>query len=137
LRPENTIASFDYGLSLGADGLEFDVRLSRDGVVVVHHDAMLERTTNATGPVWLLTADELGRVDAGHWFTPVDAHHKAPGAAAAYPFRGQGHGVPRLRQVLSRYPGIPLIIELKENDPELAERAVEEVRAAGAGERVP
>ena len=49
LRPENTIASFDYGLSLGADGLEFDVRLSRDGVVVVHHDATLERTTNGRG----------------------------------------------------------------------------------------
>ena len=39
LRPENTIAAFDHGLALGADGLELDVHLSRDGVVVVHHDA--------------------------------------------------------------------------------------------------
>ncbi|MFL6279872.1 MAG: glycerophosphodiester phosphodiesterase [Vicinamibacterales bacterium] len=127
LRPENTIASFDYGLSLGADGLEFDVRLSRDGVVVVHHDATLERTTDAAGPVSSLTADELARVDAAHWFTPQ---------SGSFPYRGQGHGVPRLRQVLSRYPGVPLIIELKANDPELARRAIEDVHAAGAADRV-
>ena len=50
LRPENTLLAFDHGLSLGADGLEFDVHLSRDGVVVVHHDATLDRTTNGRGP---------------------------------------------------------------------------------------
>ena len=65
LRPENTILAFDHGLSLGADGLEFDVHLSRDGVVVVHHDATLERTTNGRGPIAALTAGELARLDAG------------------------------------------------------------------------
>jgi glycerophosphoryl diester phosphodiesterase len=136
LRPENTIASFDYGLSLGADGLEFDVRLSRDGVVVIHHDAALERTTNGTGELSSLTADELARVDAGHWFVPADARGTPGDAAGPFPYRGQGHGVPRLRQVLSRYPGVPLIIELKANDPELGERALADVRAAGALDRV-
>ena len=136
LRPENTIASFDYGLSLGADGLEFDVRLSRDGVVVIHHDATLERTTNGTGPVASLTADELSRLDAGHWFTPAETRKTSASDVASFPYRGQGHGVPRLAQVLGRYPGIPLIIELKTNDPELAQRAIEDVRAAGAGDRV-
>jgi glycerophosphoryl diester phosphodiesterase len=130
LRPENTIASFDHGLSLGADGLELDVRLSRDGIVVVHHDESLDRTTSGSGSVSALTADELERVDAGHWFRP-------PGAGAEeFPFRGQGIGVPRLREVLSRYQGIPLIIELKVNQPELARRAADEVRAAGAIDRV-
>lgn len=135
LRPENTIASFDYGLSLGADGLEFDVRLSRDGIVVVHHDATLERTTNATGPVAALTADELARVDAAHWFTPADGRRRAE-TTGPFPYRGQGHGVPRLRQVLARYPGVPLIIELKTNDPELARLAIEDVRAEKAADRV-
>jgi glycerophosphoryl diester phosphodiesterase len=128
LRPENTIASFDNGLSLGADGLEFDVHLSRDGVVVVHHDATLDRTTNARGPLSALTADELSAVDAGHWFRGEDGQ--------SFPFRGKGIGIPRLRDVLGRYPGIPVIIELKLNVPALAERAVDEVRAAGAVERV-
>ena len=68
LRPENTIVSFDHGLSLGADGLELDVHLSRDGIVVVHHDPMLDRTTGARGPLADRTADELARVDAGYWF---------------------------------------------------------------------
>ena len=55
LRPENTLLAFDHGMALGADGLELDVHLSRDGVVVVHHDATLDRTTNGTGPLAALT----------------------------------------------------------------------------------
>ena len=117
LRPENTLLAFDHGLSLGADGLEFDVHLSRDGVVVVHHDTTLERTTNGHGPIVALTADELARLDAGHHFDG---------------FRGAAGGVPSLREVLRRYPGRPLIIELKVNEPVLARKAVDEVRAAGA-----
>src|SRR5919108_1020933 len=92
LGPENTIAGFDRGLAAGADGLELDVRLARDGTVVVLHDAALDRTTNARGPVSALTADELARVDAAYWFCPEDG----------YPLRGQGVGVPQLRDVLAR-----------------------------------
>ena len=67
LAPENTIAAFDNGLALGADGLELDVHLSRDGVVVVHHDRLLDRTTALRGPVAERTAEELAarrRADA-------------------------------------------------------------------------
>jgi glycerophosphoryl diester phosphodiesterase len=130
LRPENTLAAFDHGLSLGADGLELDVHLSRDGVVVVHHDPTLERTTAGRGRVSALTADELGRVDAGHWFATPQ-----PGGEA-FPFRGRGCGVPRLREVLARYPGVPLIIELKVNDPELARRTIDDIRLEQAVEQV-
>ena len=121
LRPENTLAAFDHGLSLGADGLEFDVHLSRDGVVVVHHDALLDRTTSGRGPVAALTASELAALDA----------------AKLWPeFAGRGIGVPSLRDVLARYPGIPLIVELKVNTPELAYRTIDEIRAANAIDRV-
>ena len=117
LRPENTIEAFDHGLSLGADGLELDVHLSRDGVVVVHHDATLDRTTNARGPLAALTAAELASLDA----------------AKSWPeFAGRGIGIPTLREVLGRYPGVPLIVELKVNSPELARRTIDEVRAAKA-----
>jgi glycerophosphoryl diester phosphodiesterase len=129
LRPENTIAAFDNGLSLGADGLELDVHLSRDGMVVVHHDPTLERTTNARGALSALTADELAALDAGHWFRSADD-------PTGFPFRQRGLHVPRLREVLARYPGVPMIIELKVNDPELARRTADEVRAAGAVDRV-
>jgi glycerophosphoryl diester phosphodiesterase len=140
LRPENTIVSFDHGLSLGADGLELDVHLSRDGVVVVHHDATLDRTTGARGLLVERTADELARVDAGYWFQGVDMAGPKAGATAdssgEYPFRGQGIGIPTLRDVLGRYPAVCFIIELKVNQPELARRAVDDVRRAGAVERV-
>src|SRR5262245_31637301 len=68
LGPENTIAAFDIGMSTGADGLELDVHLSADGVVVVHHDKTLDRTTNGSGPIAARTAQDLERVDAGYWF---------------------------------------------------------------------
>jgi glycerophosphoryl diester phosphodiesterase len=131
LRPENTMASFDHGLSVGADGVELDVHLSRDGVVVVHHDETLDRTTDAQGPLDALTADELARVDAGHWFTP-----DAKAATLAYPFRGQGIGVPRLSDVLDRHRHARVIVELKTAESELARRTIDVIRAAGALERV-
>ena len=126
LGPENTVAAFDLGMAAGADGLELDVHLSADGVLVVHHDELLDRTTNATGPVAARTADELARVDAGYHFA----------AAGEYPFRNQGVGVPALRDVLRRYPDIPIIIEMKVDSPAMGEALAREVRAAGAAERV-
>jgi glycerophosphoryl diester phosphodiesterase len=131
LRPENTIAAFDHGLSFGADGLELDVHLSRDGIPVVHHDTTLERTTSARGPVAALTADELARVDAGYNFTAA-----SNAGERTFPFRGLGIGIPTLRTVLARYPDIRLIVELKTPDAELAHRTVDEIRAARALGRV-
>jgi len=130
LRPENTIVAFDHGLSYGSDGLEFDVHLSRDGVVVVHHDETLERTTGVEGRIADRTADELARLDAGFTFVP------AGDGGGGFPYRGQGIGIPRLRDVLERYPSIRLIVELKANEPELARRTVDEIRAASALDRV-
>jgi glycerophosphoryl diester phosphodiesterase len=127
LGPENTMAAFDIGLQAGADGLELDVHLSADGVVVVHHDTTLDRTTDGVGRVSARTAAELARVDAGGRFTTADGRT---------PFRGQGIGVPTLREVLRRYPAIPIIVEMKVNAPEMGEAVAAEVRAAGAAERV-
>jgi glycerophosphoryl diester phosphodiesterase len=131
LRPENTMAAFDHGLALGADGIELDVHLSRDGIVVVHHDDTLDRTTDARGPIAARTADELARVDAGYWFTPT-----AGGAPAEYPFRGQQIGIPALAAVLERHVDARVIIELKTAEAELARRTIDQVRGAGAAGRV-
>src|SRR5258705_5601648 len=68
LAPENTLAAFSRAISDGADGIEFDVRLSRDGVAVVIHDASLKRTGLINRLVSDLTAAELGEVDVGSWF---------------------------------------------------------------------
>src|SRR6267378_6141215 len=63
--PENTFAAFDLALRQGADGIEFDVHLSADGVPVVIHDARLERTTSGSGRVGKHTLASLRRLDAG------------------------------------------------------------------------
>jgi glycerophosphoryl diester phosphodiesterase len=131
LRPENTMPAFDHGLALGADGVELDVHLSRDGVVMVHHDDALDRTTDATGPLASRTADELTRVDAGYRFN----RNLEPGQTE-YPFRGQRIGIPRFRDVLERHRTARVIIELKTPEPELARRTVDDIRAADALDRV-
>lgn len=126
LGPENTIEAFDRGVAAGADGLELDVRLSRDGIAVVHHDATVDRTTNLRGAIGAYTADELACADAAYHFYSDGGH----------PFRGRGVGIPRLADVLKRYTDLPLILELKDNLPGLAHAVLHEVRAASALERV-
>ena len=66
--PENTLAAFHQAIHDGADAVELDVRLSRDGVPVVLHDASLERTTGVAAQVADVTLDQLRRLDAGAWF---------------------------------------------------------------------
>jgi glycerophosphoryl diester phosphodiesterase len=68
LAPENTIAAFSRAISQGADGIEFDVRLSLDGIPVVIHDATLKRTGLIDRTVSELTAVELREIDVGSWF---------------------------------------------------------------------
>lgn len=127
LAPENTMAAFANGLSLGSDGIECDVHLSRDGIPVVIHDATLERTTDRSGPVAMLTAAELAAVDAAYRF--VDSN-------GAFPFRGQGVGVPTLTEVLDTFPDARVIIEMKSGAPALARAVISCVARAGAAERV-
>lgn len=127
LGPENTVAAFDLGLAAGADGLELDVHLSSDGVPVVIHDATLDRTTDASGPVQARSVDELARVDAGCRYT--DGHQTPPWAR-------QGIGVPTLAEVLRRYPTIPIIVEIKVDTEACGIRVAEVVKVAGAVDRV-
>ncbi|BBD08306.1 glycerophosphodiester phosphodiesterase [Desulfovibrio ferrophilus] len=76
--PENTLAAFEAALEAGADGIELDVTLSRDGRLVVIHDETLDRTTDGTGPVSALDWDELGDLDAGRWFDEAFAGQRLP-----------------------------------------------------------
>ena len=78
--------SLRAGLALGADGIEFDVRLSQDGHVMVIHDPRVDRTTNGTGEVRALSRDELQTLDAGYRFRHPDlasAFHFVLGGATA------------------------------------------------------
>jgi glycerophosphoryl diester phosphodiesterase len=66
---ENTMAAFREAIAAGADGIEFDVRLSKDHVPVIIHDNTLRRTGRSKGRIADLTWNELKQVDVGSWFT--------------------------------------------------------------------
>ena len=104
--PENTLESMQEAVALGADAVEFDLHVSRDGALVVMHDPTLERTTSGAGPVALMTAAELQMLDAGAKFS-IDG-------GRTFPFRGRGIRVPLFDDVVEGLPrDLPLIIELK------------------------
>jgi glycerophosphoryl diester phosphodiesterase len=113
--PENTFEAYDQAIALGADALEFDIRLTRDGVPVVIHDPTLDRTTNGRGPVVDRTLDELRALDAGARFVSRDGSH---------PYRGQGFVIPTLEEMVVRYPRIPFLIEVKVPEAVAATRRV-------------
>lgn len=105
--PENTIESFRQAVELGVDALELDVHVSSDGHVVVIHDPTLDRTTDGSGRVELLTLAEMQRVDAGARFTPD--------RGTTWPYRGRSITIPTLDEVLRAFPATPLLVEIKAN----------------------
>ncbi len=76
--PENTLLAFQKAIEVGADGNEFDVHLTRDGVPVIHHDENLERTTNGTGLIGDFTFDELRQLDASARYAGLSAVQRIP-----------------------------------------------------------
>lgn len=114
LAPENTSAAFDVAIGVRADVLETDVRLSRDGVVIVTHDRTVDRTTDGSGAVRDHTHAALARLDAGYRFTD---------SRGGSPWRGRGLTLLTLDELLDRYPHVGINIDLKDPDPAAA-RAV-------------
>jgi glycerophosphoryl diester phosphodiesterase len=76
--PENTLASFQLAMEQGADGVELDVHLTKDGEIVVCHDATLDRTTNGSGAIYVHTYEDIRSYDAGAWFAERFAGERVP-----------------------------------------------------------
>jgi glycerophosphoryl diester phosphodiesterase len=125
--PSNTMYAFKRALQVGADMLELDVGVTKDGQVVVMHDTTVDRTTNGHGTVASFTLGRLRRLDAAYWFSGGDNaySHALPGKA--YRLRSVATGkrrppkgftnadfrVPTLREVLRAFPKTPINIEIK------------------------
>jgi glycerophosphoryl diester phosphodiesterase len=90
--PEQTLAAFRLAIELGAGMIEADVRLSRDGVPVMFHDRLLERTTSGKGPLAAMDWSALSRLDAGSWFDPRFADERIPRLADLFAL-AETHGV--------------------------------------------
>ncbi len=81
--PENTLAGLRRAAELGARWVEFDVRLTGDGVPVLFHDDLLKRTTGAAGAMATTDYDSVARLDAGAWFGAAFAGEPVPSLEAA------------------------------------------------------
>ncbi|HEU0163413.1 MAG TPA: glycerophosphodiester phosphodiesterase family protein [Thermomicrobiales bacterium] len=117
--PENTRAAFDLAIEMGADMIETDVQLTRDGQPVLIHDGVVDRVSNGFGPIGDYTLAELEALDFGAW----------------YDSRFAGQRIVTLAVFIADYlPRIPAALEIK--DARAAVPLVEAIRAAGIEERV-
>lgn len=76
--PENTMLAFEKAVEIGADGIELDVQLTKDGEIVIIHDETIDRTTDGTGEVVSYTYDELKKFDASFKFKGQMGFNKIP-----------------------------------------------------------
>ena len=119
-RPENTLASTHRAIEAGATMIEVDVRTTRDGHLVLLHDATLDRTTTGRGPVNGRRLSEIRQLDAGSWF---DHRHK-------------DQCVPTLGEVLIVCRNkIDVLLDLKESGETYDRQVANEVKAKGDPQR--
>jgi glycerophosphoryl diester phosphodiesterase len=125
-RPENTLVSFERAVALGVDVLELDVHLTRDGHVVVSHDATGQRMASEPAHIRECSLAEVQRWDAGYGF--VDRRGNRP-------FAGRGHRIPRLAEVLEAFRDVRLNIDIKQTDPPMVAPVLDLLTAQHALER--
>jgi glycerophosphoryl diester phosphodiesterase len=119
-RPECTLVSIQRAIAAGATAVEVDVRTTKDGHLVILHDATLDRTTNGSGKLQDKTLVEVRQLDAGSWFDPK--------------YRAQR--VPTLKEVLVLCKGkIDVLLDLKQQGDEYNTAVVAEVKAHGSPKR--
>src|SRR5215217_1831836 len=125
--PSNTLYAFKRSVEAGADMLELDVGVTRDGKVVVSHDTTLDRTTDGHGRIASHTLEQIRRLDGAYWFAKGDDAYRHDRRRSAYRLRGIATGrrtppqgyrrsdfrVPTLRAVMRAFPRTPINIEIK------------------------
>lgn len=128
LWPENTLLAFERARDLGVDVIEMDVQSTADGVLVVLHDASLDRTTDGAGRVGALTLAQVKKLDAGfRW---------SADGGETFPWRGRGLTVPTLDEVFTRLPDMRFNIEPKQESPSIVKPLCRAIREKGMSDKV-
>ncbi|MGB8859499.1 MAG: glycerophosphodiester phosphodiesterase family protein [Ilumatobacteraceae bacterium] len=139
--PASTMFGFGESVKAGVDMLDLNVQLTKDGVLVVHHDDSVDRATNGAGAVADLTYADIALLDDAYWFT-VDCGACNDQPTEDYLYRGMRTGevpppagyspddfkIPTFRELVERYPDLPLNVEIKGSGA--AARAAADVLAA-------
>ena len=121
--PDHTLDAMRIALEQGADAIEADVHLTRDGQIVLHHGGDLSENTDGVGPLRRFTLEEVRHFDAGFQFSPDDG--------ATFPYRGKGQRVTTLREALEAFPDVRFNLDIKERRAARAtRRLIDEHRAS-------
>jgi glycerophosphoryl diester phosphodiesterase len=133
--PSSTLFQMRRAVAAGAPAIELDVHGTRDGHVVVCHDATVDRTTDGAGAIADLTLAEVKALDSAYWFIGgADVTPDRP--ASEYPYRGRApkdneFTIATLEEVLEAFPGVILNLDIKQTAPVVApyEQAVADLLA--------
>lgn len=105
--PGDTLYAFEKAVEIGADVLEMDAHITKDGHIVLMHDETVDDTTDGTGLIEEMTLAELKGLDA--------AYDWSKDGGQTFPYRGQGIQVPALAEVFERFPQMRYVIEIKKS----------------------
>ena len=103
--PGNTLYAFEKAVEIGADVLEMDAHITKDGYIVLMHDETVDDTTDGSGLIEEMTLDELKQLDA--------AYDWSDDGGQTYPYRGLGIQVPTLDELFEKFPHMRYLIEIK------------------------
>ncbi|NNU75672.1 glycerophosphodiester phosphodiesterase [Clostridium estertheticum] len=123
--PENTMLSFRKAIELGATGIETDIQMTSDGVLVLIHDENVDRTTNGTGLVKDFRFVDLNKLDAGSWFNDNYNNETIPTAEQLI--------------ILAKENNILLNLEIKNGEviyPGIEEKLIEMIYKYNYGDKV-
>jgi glycerophosphoryl diester phosphodiesterase len=126
-RPENTLEAFDLALARGADALEMDVHMTRDGELVVAHDPDGARMCDRPSELRRSLALDVTAWDAGWGFRD---------AAGGRPFRAAGYHIPTLERVLRTFPDCVVNLDIKQRAPAMVAPLLDLLRRERAEHRV-
>jgi glycerophosphoryl diester phosphodiesterase len=128
LWPGNTLYAFEKALETGADVLEMDAHITKDGHIVLIHDETVDRTTDGEGSVDDMTLEELKHLDAGYDWSGDDGQ--------THPYRGQGIRIPALAEVFERFPQMRYAIEIKRSGIPMEQPLCDLIRLYNMQEKV-
>jgi glycerophosphoryl diester phosphodiesterase len=126
--PENTLASFALALELGADAIETDAHMTRDGRIVLSHDATPERATGITREIAAATLAEVRTWNLGERFLPRRPGLFSPGA--------KRFEMPTLEAALEAFPGVLFNVDAKQTAPDMIPALLRTIARSRAEDRV-
>lgn len=128
LWPGSTMPFLEGSAEIGVDMLEMDINMTKDGRIILMHDTTVDRTTNGSGRISDLTLAEIQALEVAYNWSQDDGQ--------TFPYRGQGLTVPTLDEVFERFPGYPMVIEIKQSDPIMVDPFCNLIREYNMTEKV-